>query len=518
MNQIHQTFERNPLAWAYYFFPNHFRSESPAFHLQILKAIMNNKKTAIAAPRGSAKSTLVNFAFVSHQICFKKRRNILIIQASEDKANKSLANIKSEFDTNKELKNTYGIIFDKDNQSQTVFAHPDGFATQVSCYGRKQMGKVRGEIFRGYRPDLIVIDDLEDDDFVRTRELREDLHRVYEDAVEPAVDSMEDYRIVYIDTMKHYDSQLAKMLNEDMYTEYKKLKFQARIDTPSGPQSLWPEKWSIEFLDELERKSPIKFAKEYQNDPITGSLQVFNPNDFRRWSVSLSDYMLYDLDGSIIEKGALSDCRAAIGYDLAWSEKRRHDATAIVPVFITPTNQILVDFYINEQGIKPDKLAEYMFTLDEKYEGLTGRKVWHGMEKGKYEQVSKWYLTQEMKMRNKWLLIKDMPWTHDKQERITAPLQPRYINHSIFHRKDMGDLETQLSRFPSAVHDDLPDAMQNAVRLLTDTPNKVEQKSKTQDQKFIEIKQWFQNKGEKRSKSFRNTSSRGLQAKRAIII
>lgn len=516
MNKIHKTFESSPLAWAYYFFPHLFRSESPPFHVHILNAIINNKKVAIAAPRGAAKTTLMNFAFIAHQICFQKKRNIIIIQANEDKAMKSLANIKSEFDHNQELKSTYSIRFDKDNAAQTVFLHPDGFATQVSCYGRKQMSKVRGEIFRGYRPDIILLDDLEDDDMVRTRDLREELHRVYEDAIEPAIDTMEDYRIVYIDTIKHYDSQLAKLLNPDMYTEYVKIKFQARNSVNGTYQSLWPEKWSLEFLADLEKNSPIKFAKEMQNDPIAGSSQIFNPNDFRRWAIAVDDYLLYDYDGSIISKGSLKECRCAIGYDLAWSEKRRHDSTAIVPVLITPDNYILVDSYINEQGIKPDKLAQYMFSLNDKYYGITGRHVVHGMEKGKYEQVSKWFLQQEMKKRNKWLDIRDMQWTHDKQERITAPLQPRYVNHAIYHRKDMGDLETQLSRFPSAVHDDLPDALQNAVRLLTDVPKKVENKPVSDDQKFLKLRDYLTNKSAKKPVFRRNKEL--IKAKRSIIV
>jgi hypothetical protein len=283
-----------------------------------------------------------------------------------------------------------------DTQNLTVFRHPDGFETQIICFGMEQMGKIRGSKFGAYRPDLILCDDLETDELVSTRELREELHRKFKDAVEPAVDIAVDYRIVYIDTMKHYDSQLAKMMSDEMYTDWKKLFFPAIYKDKDGNESaLWEERFSLEYLKKLEKEDPVAFAKEYMGDPVTGQSATFDAGDFRRWTVNTDDYLLYDKDGSIISRGSLRDCKVAIGYDLAWEEKRRHDYTAIVPCFITPNAEILVDFYINEKGVKPDKLAEYLFNMDAKYQGITGKVVLHGFEKGKYEKVFKWYLTKK---------------------------------------------------------------------------------------------------------------------------
>lgn len=487
--QVHQFFAGNPLAWGYYFFAEHFKNGSPPFHVEILNAIMNNKKVAIFAPRGFAKSSIVNFLFTTHGICFKRFHNIILLQASEAKAIDSLATIKKEFTENQKLIDTYHVTFQLDTQGKTVFRHPDGFETQIIAFGREQMGKIRGTKFGAFRPDCVVIDDLEDDEMVKTRELREDLHRKFRDAVEPAVDIAADFRIIYIDTIKHYDSQLSKMLSKDQYTDYVKLHFPAKYEDDEGvSRSIWPDRIPVEELLRIEKEDPVTFAKEYMGDPITGTVSKFDARDFRRWAVVNSDYVLYGLDGGIVARGALRDCRAAIGYDLAWEDKRRHDYTAIVPCLITPTAETLVDTYVNEKGVKPDRLAEYIFALDEKYSKMTGKVVFHGFEKGKYEKVCKWYLDQERKKRNKWPVIKDMPWVTDKTERVTLPLQPRYANKSVFHRSGMGELETQLLRFPSGTHDDLPDAMQNAVRLLSDAPNASEERKETKDEKFLRLK------------------------------
>lgn len=492
MNKLHDLFSKNPLAWGYYFFPLHFRSKSPAFHLEIIMAILNNKKVVIKAPRGSAKTTLINFLLPAWGICFKRFRNIILLQSNESKSMENLASLKEEFNSNELLKSVYNIKFDRDNQKKTIFELPDGYKVQVSCFGREQMGKVRGSKFGAYRPDLIIIDDLEDDEMIRNREIREDLHRVYKDAIEPAVDIVEDYRIVYIDTLKHYDSQLAKMISKEMYLDYKKLEYSARIEDKNGNRkSLWPEKWSLEYLDKLEKDDPINFYKEYQGNPISADAQSFDPKDFRRWKVEIDSYVCYDQDGSVLLKGKLSDCKCAIGYDLAWEEGRRHDYTSIVPCFLTPDNVILVDYYVNKKGIKPDELSDIMFDFDDKYLKLTGKMVRHGFEKGKYEKVAKWYLTQEYKKRNKYLCTSDVNWVTDKKERVIAVLQPRYSNNSIFHRKEMGDLESQLCRFPSGAHDDLCDSLHNAVKLLIDAPEVKIQRDKTEDDRFKEIKEFF---------------------------
>lgn len=490
-DRLHEFFKGNQLAWGYWFFPHHFINASPPFHLEILKAINSNKKVVIKAPRGFAKSEIVNFLFTIHGICFKRFRSIVFLQASEEKAIQSLASIKKEFEENEELINAYHMTMPIGTMDKTVFRHPDGHEIQAVAFGREQMGKVRGTKFGAYRPDCIVIDDLEDDEMVKNRELREELHRKFKDAVEPSIDIAADYRIIYIDTLKHYDSQLAKMLSKDKYLDYEKLEFPALYYENGEPKSLWEDRIPVKELLRLQKEDPVTFAKEYQGDPVTGAIRKFDPKDFRRWAVVNDDYVLYNDDGSIVSRGSLRDCKASVGYDLAWEERRRHDYCAFVPCLITPTAEILVDSYVNEKAIKPDRLAEYIFTIDQKYTKMTGKVVMHGFEKGKYEKVCKWYLDQERKKRNKWPVIKDVAWVTDKTERITLPLQPRYANHSIFHRANMGDLETQLLNFPSGQHDDLADALQIAVRLLSDAPDKIEFKAQTKNEKFDRFKAFF---------------------------
>jgi hypothetical protein len=72
-----------------------------------------------------------------------------------------------------------------------------------------------------------------------------------------------------------------------------------------------------------------------------------------------------------------------------------------------------------------------------KYETLTGGQVQVGFEKAKLEKVMKWLLGKAMRTRRKYLILKDISWEKDKISRIVTALSARYVNHAMFHRKNI---------------------------------------------------------------------------------
>jgi hypothetical protein len=177
-------------------------------------------------------------------------------------------------------------------------------------------------------------------------------------------------------------------------------------------------------------------------------------------------YILFNPDGTILSKGDIATCKSAIGCDLAWSEKKDADSCVMMPVFVTPYGDLLIDTYISETGMRPDRFCELLFTMEKRLKALTNVSVPIGFEKAMLEKVTQWILKAEMRKRNHWLLTKDLKWESDKITRIETVLQPKYANHIVYHKQGMGDLENQLLRFPSGTHDDLIDAEQSAFRLL----------------------------------------------------
>ncbi len=419
---------------------------------------------------------------------------------TEEKAKGALGGIKKEIRENPLLK-IFNVKITKDTETDTIFTHGDGFQTRILCKGSSQMGSIRGERFGAYRPDLCVVDDLEDDEMVRNPDRRRELNEVFDDAVEPAVDR-EVGQIIFIGTILHDDALIRKVTSKDYYTEYRKLFYRARYNN----KSLWPEKWSLEDLAKIERDYPEKFAKEYQNDPISGIRRSFSKEDWRRWSIIDNQAVLYNREGGVLKRYDLKDCKAGIGCDLAWEDKRQSDFTVIMPGLLTPDDEVLIDDYVHEKGMRPDKFENILFPMVTKYEKMTGGIVEIAFEKAKHEKIMKWLLGRAMKKLKKYLIVKDLKWESDKITRIITVLQPRYVNHTIFHKNGMGDLEYELMRLPDGTHDDLADAAQALARILKYPKRK--KKTPDHDSHFEWLLKKHRKKTEKKPYIFGNKGNR----------
>ena len=85
-DNIKDIFSKNPLAWGLYYFPHHFRSATPGFHLEILRGVMNNRYFAAQCPRESANTTILSFLYSSWCLAYKKKRFQVIVQNTYSKA------------------------------------------------------------------------------------------------------------------------------------------------------------------------------------------------------------------------------------------------------------------------------------------------------------------------------------------------------------------------------------------------------------------------------------------------
>jgi hypothetical protein len=468
-NDIYAQFKANPLLWARFYCGRHFRLKSPPFHLALLRAAVTERYLAVASPRESSKSTLLAFVYPFHGICFKRFRFIVILSNTFKKASMHLETMKQELRDNERLMASFvkHPQITKDAEGDSEFRHPDGFMTKVLCKGSDQIGSIRGVKFGAWRPDLVIVDDVEDDELVKNPVRRQELQNNVDEALIPAGEAGK-CQFIWIGTILHDDSQLAKMvMHAEIYPEYKKLFYAAHLD-PDGPneKSLWPEKWTVEQLKELRRDKPLVYAKEYQNDPVAGIAGVFQQRDFRYWRVVDDQYELMDEGGNVRNRGDMRWCKAAIACDLAWEAKRQADFCVIMPGYLTPNSDLLIGDYIARKGIRPNEIEEIIFSMVAKLQAETGGSVPIGMEKAKLEKVIRWMLREAMRRRNRPLLLKDLIWDTDKIGRIETRLQSRYSQHMIYHLHGQGELEHQLLRFPSAAHDDLPDAEQGLVQLL----------------------------------------------------
>lgn len=155
------------------YFPDYLTYPLAEFHKEILTLVeTNSTNLAVAAFRGSGKSTLVSTAAVIwSMIGFKNKRFIVLISNTARQSEILMANIKAVLESNSVLKADLGPFeetAEEWNISSLVFKDYD---TKIMAISVNE--SVRGIRYKNKRPDLIICDDVETLESVKTEDNRE---------------------------------------------------------------------------------------------------------------------------------------------------------------------------------------------------------------------------------------------------------------------------------------------------------------------------------------------------------
>lgn len=487
------------------YLPHYFSRPSPEFHDDldkiwregVLKGIIPlgddarmvnaqpGSRRATAAPRGHAKSTNLTFKGSLHAILYQYKRYILLLSDTYDQAAGFLSAIKEEMEDNNAIREDFGDLRGGVWREDVITTKT---GIKVEAIGAGQ--KIRGRKHKNWRPDLMVLDDIENDENVRTPEQRRKLENWFTKAVSKAGDGYSD--IIYIGTLLHYDSLLAKVLKKP---GYRSIKYKAVLSFSSSP--LW-ERWESIYtdladedheanaLDFFEKnrmemlagtsvlweaknsyydlmKSRIddgeaSFNSELQNEPINPDDCLFNEEWF-------DTYNPHDIDFSAANFAFYGFVDPSLG------KSRKSDYSAIITLALDKLTgyMYVADADISRRhpdAIITDTLEKAVWlkkTYNKKY-------VRFGVETVQFQ----WFLKEELAKASArariYLPIVEVHQSSDKVLRIQT-LQPDIKNRYIkFDRRQKLLLE-QLKFFPMANHDDGPDALEG-VRTLAQGGNK----------------------------------------------
>lgn len=254
-------------------------------------------QVAIAAPRGSAKSTAVTFAYVICEALFEKAEHILILSANEELAIGFLNDIKVELQENEFLQDhpILGIKrFIKDRETEIIVEKKNGFRFRIIVKGAGQ--RMRGLKWERKRPSLVIADDLEDEETVLSDLQREKFRNWFFGVVKPIIRFGGKIRVV--GTIMHMDSLLMRLMPpiKDPKTIHEPLKMYSheprswrsilyRAHDEDFQNLLWPEMFPEERLrairqDFAENGMLDIYGQEYLNNPIDTTTAYFRKDDF----------------------------------------------------------------------------------------------------------------------------------------------------------------------------------------------------------------------------------------------
>ncbi|XAM70983.1 phage terminase large subunit [Pantoea stewartii] len=467
---------RDPVNGFRYFVQNYFphyirhknESELHKFLFSRLPAVVaetGSQQDAIAAPRGEAKSTIVSQLFVLWCIILELKKYPVIIMDSIDQAYPMLEAIKAELCWNPRLKMDFpdacgpGRVW----QMGTILTATD-IKVQVAGSGKKLRGLRHGP----YRPDLAILDDIENDELVRNPDQRDKLDNWLKKTVLPLGGAGAKFDVIYIGTILHYDSVLSRTLKNPLW---RRKRFKALIEWPSD-MTLW-DRWEeilrnndedgealarafyVMHRDDMEAGTVVSwsarplytlmlirardghstFDSEYQNDPVSGEDAPFAAC-ITFWVNRLAEWSFY----------------GAIDPSLGKNGNSRDPSALLVGGFNRMTGVLdVVEAQIKKR--LPDKIISDTIELQKEYRCL----CW-SVETVQFQE----FLRTELVKRSAALGIPVparpvIPHT-DKLLRIES-LQPHVLNKLIRLHSSQVTLLEQLRHFPKGDHDDGPDAL-----------------------------------------------------------
>lgn len=266
--------KRNLHIFGKYFFPHIIRGEEevPDDHKDLIREISKPKDSGIVFPRGFAKSTWEKIDLI-HDIVYKLEPVILYVANNLTDAGFHFESIKAEFENNQKLRVVYGNLEPIDSKVSKKWTNKHFETTNGVNVVARGASKGRGVNIKNQRPTKIVIDDVEDDEMVRSPERRQKLHNWLTQVIFPSKDK-ERGKIKMIGTVLHEKCEVLAF-----YQQHGGIFRMATEDGTLNENSvsIWPAMWDIpSLIAQKEKIGTRAFMQEYMNQPTNEELANFN--------------------------------------------------------------------------------------------------------------------------------------------------------------------------------------------------------------------------------------------------
>lgn len=462
---------KEDILWFTEYYLSHFlEHRTPLFHKEIFKLLESENRLGIAAPRGFAKSTIVQLIYGLHCLLYNEGEDILTISQAANLAEDWLRKIKFELESNERIKTDFsGLLQWGEKYSKRWTANHLVIQKQGRVFSQIR-ARGRGCQVRGLRPTKVFCDDLEDEELVRSEEQRKYLVEWFLGALLNVLKI--DQQLVVIGTVLHPLALLTKIVEKkDQFKDWVIRRYKAL----EGNKSLWEDRFPVSDL--LKRKMEIgtyAFETEFQNNPITSDICLWRPDWIKRWDKIPEIKLRF----------------AAL--DPAASEKESADYSAMVCWGVGVDDHIYeLDAWKGRWGTW--ELVEKVMSFYQLHRPLR-----FGIEEVAFQSILKNLLIREAQKRGIYIPIEGISLGRytGKELNVKQPRDKFTRALSIIHFFEQGlvylktqSLIEQLVVFPTGSEDDLVDASVYGLMMVQKySPIKVMIQKPTQELKTFEVK------------------------------
>ncbi len=467
--------------WAAEFLPHYFHRPASRMHRWLderLAQMDPGARLAIVAPRNSAKSTWLSFAFPLRQALLGRERYILLVAETGDQARRYLRSIKQELESNHALRQAYP---ESAGAGGTWNVHRATLRNGVELEAIGTGSSIRGRKNAESRPTLVIVDDPQGRKHIASALLRrhqwtwftQDLLNVGSPRTKYLVAGTALHREALVDRLLVQPGWEAKRFRaierwpvaetlwhrwEELYTDRQRPQGRRRAwqfycdhraEMEAGAELLWPDHENLYFLMKLRVDiGRTAFESEKQGNPLNPELcewpeSYFSPEIwFNHWPQNL-----------VVRSLALDPSKGR--------DAKVGDYSAYVLLGVSPDGLLYVEADVRRRAIE-DMVQDGVAWIRQFQPDVFGceSNAWQELLGGEFEAA---FRSAGM--------LDARPWPINNHEsklvrvrRLGPFLSQRRLR---FKSGSAGTslLVDQLKDFPVGEHDDGPDALEMAIRL-----------------------------------------------------
>ena len=441
-------------------FPTALRKSTPPFHSEVYANLADDEKrrVLIAAPRGTAKSTVTTLIYPLWKVAFKRSDEdlfIVIISESQAQSINFLSRIKYHLTHSNRFREIFG---DLGPNTASRWTHTDivlANGTRIIAVGTGQ--RVRGFIEGDTRPNLIIVDDFESELNAYTPEARAKNRKWMTEAVIPSLS--DEGKIAMIGTV----------ISEDCFLYWAKESSAWNVLWYSiwndKEESIWPERFPKERIlgikDEFSSVGNINgFYQEYMNIAQSPDDAPFQPD----W-IKLHSYEYKRIDGQNViikneglENEKIKPVELYTGVDPASSLSARADFFVIATIAIdSENNKYVIDIYRDK--ISPAEQPQKIIDI---YKKFKPRRV--KVETVGYQEALRTAVREIMREEQIYIpgLEAGVKPRNSKSERLLS-LVPLFAKGTFYFKPEHMIAQQEFLSYPKGKHDDIMDAIWTAL-------------------------------------------------------
>jgi predicted phage terminase large subunit-like protein len=445
--------KNNPLLFALVYLPHHLRAEETGnkismskFHLDLYREAINwptpaqqpkQYRDAYVCPRGSGKTTLLFTILPMWLACHNHKKYISAFSNTAGQAEAHLSTFTRELATNELIRNDYSELCtprkrNGKSESDRVdqYIAESGFAFSAKGMDSASLGQKIGN----RRPDMILLDEIEPAESDYSPAL---VKKRFDTLTSSIFNLNINARVVLTGTVTMPGSIIHQIVESAEWVDIENIKlhhYLPVITNSAGCQeSMWPERWSLEWLKQEEQRNPRMYMKDYLNKPLSSDGTFWRPED--------------------IQYGQLEYNTAAIlSIDPAVTTSDKSDYTAFAIVKAAPRQKQYEVCYARQLKLTGKDIRAHVIDLIRQYPFIKAILI----ETNQGGQLWREILSD--------LPVKVATVHHSvKKETRAAMALNEYQSGRVLHSERLTELEEQLCSFPNVIHDDLVDAVSTAI-------------------------------------------------------